>query len=315
MLAARELHDTFYGKGKRFAFTIVELLIVISIIGMLVSLLLPAVQSAREAARRNSCLNNSRQIGLAVHQYHDLRKELPPSRIRDRFLTWAGLLLPYLEQANLQADPLKSYPTQTDKLKFTPLPIYLCPSRQHEEPFTTSEEGEQGVKGDYVAISSTFTIDGDQGENFDGAMMYGRFKVLDDGTDPNDNLISYRSVTDFSKLTDGLSNTFLITECSLWAANRACIYDGDAQPGGILGDDQYPTPFHDQTSKHEFFTVSQYEGDGANWVGGPHPGVFVATLADGSSHAILKEADVEVLEHLVTRDGKEVASISDVSGN
>ena len=80
-------------------FTLVELLVVIAIIGILVALLLPAVQAAREAARRSQCLNNCRQLGLAFHMYHDSTNELPPSRMKERFFTWAGVILPYMEEA------------------------------------------------------------------------------------------------------------------------------------------------------------------------------------------------------------------------
>jgi prepilin-type N-terminal cleavage/methylation domain-containing protein len=87
---------------RRIGFTLVELLVVIAIIGVLVALLLPAVQAAREAARRTQCTNNLKQIGLAVQNYHDVRKELPPSRIADGQQTWLALILDHLEQAQVK---------------------------------------------------------------------------------------------------------------------------------------------------------------------------------------------------------------------
>src|SRR5688572_26832177 len=90
----------------RSAFTLVELLVVIAIIGVLVALLLPAVQAAREASRRAKCANNSRQIGLALHQYHDTVKVLPLGVLQNNLnaefsyprLTWAIHIFPYIEQ-------------------------------------------------------------------------------------------------------------------------------------------------------------------------------------------------------------------------
>jgi prepilin-type N-terminal cleavage/methylation domain-containing protein/prepilin-type processing-associated H-X9-DG protein len=87
----------------RRAFTLVELLVVIAIIGVLMAMLLPAVQAARESARRVQCQNNLKQLGLALHQYHDAFKLFPPSnRVAPRRHSWGPFLLPFLEQQPLQ---------------------------------------------------------------------------------------------------------------------------------------------------------------------------------------------------------------------
>ena len=85
----------------RPAFSLVELLVVIAVISILVGLLLPAVQSGREAANRAACGNNLHQIGLAMHLYHDHHLTLPPTRPDSEGQSWAWLILPYLEQDNL----------------------------------------------------------------------------------------------------------------------------------------------------------------------------------------------------------------------
>src|SRR5436190_10731319 len=116
----------------RACFTLVELLVVIAIIAVLVGLLLPAVQKAREAGARVSCGNNLKQIGLALHMYHDDQKTLPTSRLSDLHATWAVLIMPYVEQGVLynQWNLVATYYDQNDIARRTPVPIYFCPSRR-----------------------------------------------------------------------------------------------------------------------------------------------------------------------------------------
>ena len=117
---------------QRSAFTLVELLVSIAIIGVLIGMLLPAVQTVREAARRTRCLNNLNQIGLATLHYEGSISRFPPSRPADGFLTWPVLLMQYMEQQNLaRLFDLKSpYSAQDPDVIAESVPVMLCPSRR-----------------------------------------------------------------------------------------------------------------------------------------------------------------------------------------
>ena len=144
-------NDPFRTTRSRRAFTLIELLVVISIIGILVGLLLPAVQYARETARRVQCANNLHQIGIAIHSYHDLHRVLPPTYLGDPFTSggvggvsypddngngpsgfaWGALLLPQLDNQPLHEQfkfHLPCWGPENAPLARTKLPVFLCPS-------------------------------------------------------------------------------------------------------------------------------------------------------------------------------------------
>jgi prepilin-type N-terminal cleavage/methylation domain-containing protein len=149
-------------KPRRRGFTLIELLVVIAIIGLLVGLLLPAVQQAREAARRTQCKNNLKQIGLALHNYHKAHgvfppglvqlwpRPAPPVPVRNHF-AWGGFILPYLDQAPLYNQINFSLPLNdgdisitgvssvgNSKVSSTVLSVYRCPTETGPEQIAGS---------------------------------------------------------------------------------------------------------------------------------------------------------------------------------
>jgi prepilin-type N-terminal cleavage/methylation domain-containing protein/prepilin-type processing-associated H-X9-DG protein len=160
----------------RAAFTLVELLVVIAIIGILISLLLPAIQYAREAARRTQCTNNLRQLGTAILHYENTRKVFPPSGLTALQKTniyqsrsglqfsWIVLILPYLESSSLykQFDLNKDVFRQLNNPQATPLSVLTCPTDAGWGRFflySSLTQGRRFAKGNYAAYCSPFHTD------------------------------------------------------------------------------------------------------------------------------------------------------------
>jgi len=213
----------------RNAFTLIELLVVIAIISILVGLLLPAVQAAREAANRVACGNNLKQLALAVHHYVLDHQTLPPSRLQNQGATWAVLLLPYIEQDNLyrQWDLTQSYVQQTPVARQTPLAIHYCPSRRDAGTMPTlSVSGDEiinadgslgqqvsGALGDYAANIGTTGADSAHAmasmAACSSAPATGTFQLSGGGSPAAASIpLGIRLV----QIKDGLSNTLIIGE-------------------------------------------------------------------------------------------------------
>src|SRR5262245_44050905 len=198
---------------SRRAFTLIELLVVIAIIAVLIGLLLPAVQKVREAANRASCQNNLKQLGLAVHNYHDSNNFFPPSRCHADGWggTWAVYLMPYIEQDALyrQWDLQRLYYDQTDAARRVNIKTLFCPARRGPEVgFSVNErQNRAGGLSDYAANDGN----GRQAEQETsvGVLVRGndyRFT----GSGSSQRLVSWKSMTNIAAVTDGTTNTALI---------------------------------------------------------------------------------------------------------
>lgn len=213
------------------AFTLVELLVVIAIIGILVALLLPAVQAAREAARRMDCTNRLKQIGLACLNYESANGHLMDGMQNNqsecttgsscRGWTWIHLMLPYIEEDNVADQIDLSYPdgwldylkyisaAEEERIRFTKLNAVLCPSL-----FMWNESEESGFRKDYFASVG--------GKGHSDATSGGFFGVDDPLNTPlksgnsgnvvNDGVFYVNSSTKMSEIIDGTSKTFLAGE-------------------------------------------------------------------------------------------------------
>lgn len=229
-------HERNRSNGKSpQAFTLVELLVVIAIIGVLVALLLPAIQAAREAARRTQCINNLKQFGIAVQNYHDVRKELPPNRVLDGQQTWLGLVLPYMEQvqvAGLWDNARGCFYDQTYAARTAVVDTFYCPSMNHESRILTLPTTQNPSDGHAHARTDTAPEAG--GTGWQGSIS--DYRAVAGSTCRVDNTMS-AAPNDFLTVRELISNGNVLQDLADGAAPQ-CDSDraaGKVRLGGVNG--------------------------------------------------------------------------------
>jgi len=308
-------------RSRQRAFTLVELLVVIAIIGILVALLLPAIQSAREAARRSQCSNNLKQLGVALHNYHDTYSQFPPGNVTPGNCcgtpsagTWTLFILPFMEQQTLHdqydfslwndSDPGRTGraggPNAFVCMQF--LKTHLCPSdmntKRLERPASGNGSGKDYAPGSYRAVSGASTgdcwLDANQSNSFctryRGVLHYVAGRHL------NRSGSTAFTSENFSSILDGTANTLLIGEMHTLTQNRrrtfwAYSYTSYNQSSVTVGQPRILIGDYDRC-------VSIGGRGGSNtckrgW-GSFHPGALQFCMADASVKSIGESVDMGV---------------------
>ena len=307
-------------------FTLVELLVVIAIIGTLVALLLPAVQTARESARRTSCLNNLKEIGTAIQLYHDVRKTFPPGGVStgpccstDSYSSWSIAILPFLEQKNLHdryshAETNESLANAYVRQQF--LPVYSCPSEPRPKVLDRPESGPANdhnlkyMPGSYRGVGGRSDGTG-WWDNYPQHLTLPRawkgvFHVVDGFTVPTTPL----RAECFASILDGTSNTIMVGEYTtrsrtrrrtFWAYSYGSYNKSDAVP-------ESRTLLADWDRCAAIGGMGDFQTCSRSW-GSFHPGVVNFLLCDGSIRALPLTIDMNLFVESATIAGHEVAQL------
>ena len=326
--------------ANRRGFTLVELLVVIAIIGLLVALLLPAIQAAREAARRAECSNNMKQMGIALHNHHDVHGKFPMGMWPDhrRAASWRFALLAYMEQnALFDLDPsgqqmnfypvgnaahtIDNYNDYTKPFINLIVPGYSCPSSTSPEMYYYTLPNFAGLGTQmvhYVGIMGAYP-DPRGRSNVFYQCQYDHFAT-------NNGTLLINETTNFRDLTDGSSNTIIVGEQSgnMYFPTRISNYHSGW--AGVAGTNNTQTVSQwkaaDSGGQHRFGSgltavfhtpnpTSLGSEAGAVWrfntpLMSYHPGGVHVLLADGSTRFMANTIELSLLRNLCTRDDGEV---------
>jgi len=279
--------------NRRRAFTLIELLVVIAIIAILIALLLPAVQQAREAARRAQCKNNLIQIGLALQNYHAAHRVLPPGCVNDTgpvvnngqgyHIGWLAQILPYLDERNLyqQFDfKLTAYQQQIPKVS---MPVFDCASRP--------SNGGCDYAGCHHDTEAPIDVD-------------------------NNGVLFLNSSVRLRDVTDGRAHTIFVGEADnvsgslWWAGTRDSLRNAGTAIGGAESAAAYAAQLREYSGEDE--PAENVTDDAAAQLlvggfGGPHNGGALFSFGDGAVMLISAEIDNTIFRHLANRhDGQVV---------
>jgi prepilin-type N-terminal cleavage/methylation domain-containing protein len=301
--------------APRFGFTLVELLVVIAIIGILVSLLLPAIQAAREAARRTQCQNNLKQIGVAIQSHLDTHKAFPMGRNKtdQKAVSWAYYLLPFMEENTIYSSWVSTAtaddPQNTATMR-TPVQVYACPSRRRAAADRNFDNNDQppkvlGVASliDYAANAGLDVYTGVPSKD-ESAKEFGAYSRADSGPIFSGSHISARHVE------DGLSKTIAIAEKHMppVPANTAPEMEHYAigDTAAISGDDPFTTF---RCTKNGM--ASNADDTDKSKFGSPHPGMVQSIFLDCHVRGLRSDIDTAVLQALSTIGGGEMVADSE----